>query len=243
VRDHFDQYPQLAELAQPFRVDPLPNYMALTAAYELPLGESGPAEGPVVAVGGDHLSRFTLDWPAEGGFIVTGGRKSGRSSTLAALLHQLAWRKEPLLVVSARSSVLTEVAAGHSVPVVSAGDTTPAQLEELLDGLGERVTIVVDDAEHWKNAPIEHSLVGVKHRASFVVAADAESVSTLFGGPFVEAKKARRALVLRPESAVMGTQAIGSPIPKFMLGRGSAGGGVFTTSSGWMPVRVPDIRQ
>ncbi|MFB9308824.1 S-DNA-T family DNA segregation ATPase FtsK/SpoIIIE [Agromyces hippuratus] len=243
VRDHFDQYPQLAELAQPFRVDPLPGYMALTAAYELPLGESGPADGPVVAVGGDHLSRFTLDWPAEGGFVVTGGRKSGRSSTLAAMLHQLAWRKEPLLVVSARQSVLTEVAAGHSVPVVSAADTAPAQLDEILDALGQRVTIFVDDAEQWKNAPIEHALSGVKHRAAFVVAADTESVSTLFGGPLVEAKKARRALVLRPESSVMGTQVIGSPIPKFMLGRGSAGGGVFTTPAGWMPVRVPDIRQ
>ena len=68
-------------------------------------------------------------------------------------------------------------------------------------------------------------------------------MSTLFGGPFAEAKKARRALVLRPESSVMGTQVIGSPIPKFMLGRGSAGGGVFTTAAGWLPVRVPDIRQ
>jgi S-DNA-T family DNA segregation ATPase FtsK/SpoIIIE len=76
-----------------------------------------------------------------------------------------------------------------------------------------------------------------------MVAADTESVSTLFGGPLVEAKKSRRALVLRPESAINGTQVVGSPIPKFMLGRASAGAGVLTTAAGWMPVRVPDIRQ
>lgn len=242
VRDHFEQFPQLAELAQPFRVDPLPGHMALTASYDLPLGESGPDDGPIVAVGGDRLSRFTLDWPAEGGFIVTGGRKSGRSSTLAAVMHQLAWRKEPLLVVSPKSSVLTEVAAGHGIPVISAPDTTPQQLDEITAGLGDRFTVIVDDAEQYKNAPIEHALVGIKHRAGFIVAADSESVSTLFGGPFAEAKKSRRALVLRPESAILGTQAIGSPIPKLLLGRGAAGAGVFTTSAGWMQVRVPDIR-
>ncbi|MDQ2660442.1 MAG: FtsK/SpoIIIE domain-containing protein [Actinomycetota bacterium] len=243
VRDHFDQFRQLAELPRPFRVDPLPSYLALTAAYELPLDDSGPGDGPVVAVGGDQLSRFTLDWPAEGGFVVTGSRKSGRSSALAAVVHQLAWRKEPILVVSSRRSILTDVAAGHSAPIISAGDTSPQQLEELLDSLGERATIVVDDAEQFKNAPIEHALTGVKHRATFIVAADTEAVSTLFGGPLVEAKKSRRALVLRPESAINGTQVIGSPIPKFMLGRASAGAGVLATAGGWLPVRVPDIRQ
>ncbi|MCD2441627.1 hypothetical protein LQ757_04985 [Agromyces sp. SYSU K20354] len=243
VRDHFDRFPQLAELPRPFRVDPLPTYLALTASYELPLGESGPAEGPVVAVGGDQLSRFTLDWPAEGGFVVAGSRKSGRSSALAAVVHQLAWRKEPILVVSSRQSILTDVAAGHSIPVIAAGDTSPAHLDDVLDGLGERVTVVVDDAEQYKNAPIEHALTGIKHRATFIVSADTEAVSTLFGGPIVEAKKSRRALVLRPESAINGTQVVGSPIPKFMLGRASAGAGVLTTAAGWLPVRVPDIRQ
>jgi len=243
VRDHFDQFPQLAELPRPFRVDPLPGHFALTASYELPLGEAGAPDGPVVAVGGDLLSRFTIDWPSDGGFIVTGGRKSGRSSALAAIVHQLAWRKTPLVVVSPRESILTEVAAGHGIPVLSAGDTSPADLEAVLDGVGEFVTVVVDDAEVFKNAPIEHALTGVKHRVAFIVSADSESLSTLFGGPVVEAKRARRALVLRPESTIMGTQAVGTPIPKFLLGRGTPGSAVLTTSTGWLPVRVPDIRQ
>ncbi|UOE42652.1 FtsK/SpoIIIE domain-containing protein [Agromyces larvae] len=243
VRDHFDQFPQLAELPQPFRVDPLPGHFALTAAYDLPLGDSGPADGPVVAVGGDLLSRFTVDWPAEGGLLVTGGRKSGRSSALAAITHQLAWRKVPLLVVATRDSILTEVAAGHGIRVITSATTTPPELEAALEGLGDHVTIVVDDAEVFKNAPIEHALTGVKHQSTFLVAADSESLSGLFGGPVVEAKRSRRALVLRPESSILGTQAVGSPIPKFMLGRGTPGSAVFTTPAGWLPVRVPDIRQ
>jgi S-DNA-T family DNA segregation ATPase FtsK/SpoIIIE len=243
VRDHFDQFPQLAALPSPFRVDPLPGHFALTASYELPLGESGPDDGPVVAVGGDLLSRFTLDWPAEGGFVVTGPRKSGRSSALAAIVHQLAWRKAPVVVVSGRESILTEVAAAHGIQVLGGGDIGPAELDPILDAAGEFVTVVVDDAEQLKNTPIEHALTGAKHRAVFIVAADSESLSTLFGGPVVEAKRARRALVLRPESTIMGTQAVGSPIPKFMLGRATPGSAVLTTPSGWLPVRVPDIRQ
>lgn len=243
VRDHFDQFPQLAELPQPFRVDPLPGYMALTAAYELPLGDGGGEDGPVVAIGGDRLSKFTLDWPGDGGFVVTGDRRSGRSSTLAAIVHQLAWRKEPLLVVSPRASVLTELAERSGIPVITAAETQPAQLDEILAPFDGRVTVVVDDAEQFKNAPIEHALTGIKHRATFIVAADTDSLSTLFGGPFVEAKKARRAFVLRPAAAMIGTQAVGAPIPKFMLGQAPAGGGVFTTPSGWMPARVPDVRQ
>ncbi|MEF3403281.1 FtsK/SpoIIIE domain-containing protein [Agromyces sp. CCNWLW203] len=243
VRDHFDQFPQLAALPSPFRVDPLPGHFALTASYELPLGESGPDDGPVVAVGGDLLSRFTLDWPAEGGFVVTGPRKSGRSSALAAIVHQLAWRKAPVVVVAGRESILTEVAAAHGIQVLGGGDIGPAELDPILDAAGEFVTVVVDDAEQLKNTPIEHALTGAKHRAAFIVAADSESLSTLFGGPVVEAKRARRALVLRPESTIMGTQAVGSPIPKFMLGRATPGSAVLTTPSGWLPVRVPDIRQ
>jgi S-DNA-T family DNA segregation ATPase FtsK/SpoIIIE len=41
----------------------------------------------------------------------------------------------------------------------------------------------------------------------------------------------------------MGTQAIGTPIPKFMLGRGTPGSAVVTTPTGWLAARVPDVRQ
>jgi len=244
VRDHFDQFAALGQLPRPMRVDPLPSYMSLTEALSLPLGDAGPATGPVVGVGGDVLSRFTFDWPGAGGFLVTGPRRSGRSSALAAIVHQLASaRTTPIVVVATRSSVLTQVAAEHRIPVIDNPLLTPPELDALLPDADTQITVVVDDAEQYKNAAIEHTLTGVKHRAVFLVAADSESLSTLFGGPVVEAKRSRHALVLRPESTIMGTQAVGSPIPKFMLGRGTPGSGVLTTPSGWLAVRVPDVHQ
>ncbi len=244
VRDHFDQYPELIALPRPLRVDPLPSYVSLTEALTLPPGDSGPADGPVVAVGGDVLSRYTLDWPGAGGFLVAGPRRSGRSTALAGIVHQLAsLTRTPLLVVSTRESVLTEVARSHGIAVVDSPLLTPPELDALLPADGATTTIVVDDADQYKNAPIEHALTGVKHRAVFLVAADSDALSTLFGGPVVEAKRSRQALVLRPESTIMGTQTIGSPIPKFMLGRGTPGSAVVTTPTGWLAARVPDVRQ
>ncbi|WP_430591645.1 FtsK/SpoIIIE domain-containing protein [Humidisolicoccus flavus] len=243
VHDHFSKFEQLENLPQPFHVDPLPSYMALSAAYDLPLAPGLESELPIVGVGGDKLSKYTLDWPDAGGFVVTGPRRSGRSSALAAIVHQMAWNKIPVLVVATRASVLTEVAEGHKVPIIRESETAPDGLQEVLAQFEGKITIVVDDAEQLKNAPLEHALAGVKHRAVFIASAESDAVSTLFGGAFAEAKRARHAIVLRPIAAMLGTQAVGSPIPKFMLGQSSAGGGVLYTGSEWIPVRVPDIRQ
>ncbi|WP_345751891.1 FtsK/SpoIIIE domain-containing protein [Microbacterium rhizophilus] len=248
VRDAWDQAAE--ELSQPstapapFRVDPMPKYVAMSTAADLPVAHDSAPHGVVVGVGGDRLERYTLEWPEDGGFIAVGGRRSGRSSTLALVVAQLAARRAPVVVAAPRPSVLTETARASGVPVIENGTLTPPELDELLAPFGEQVvTVVVDDAEQFKNAAIEHALTGVKHRARFIVAADIESVSTLFGGPFVEAKRARRALVLQPQSAMYGTQTAGMPIPKFMLGAVPAGGGVLMTPAGWIQVRVPDLRQ
>lgn len=240
VRDHFDQFPQLEALAMPLRVDPLPSYVSLSEALALPVAPGSAPLGPTVAVGGDSLSRYTVDWPAAGGFLVTGPRRSGRSTALAGIVQQLAATGTPLLVVSGRESVLTRTAAQRGIPVIDNAALTPPELDAVLPTGDTVVTVVVDDAEQYKNATIEHTLTGVKHRARFIVAADSESLSTLFGGPVVEAKRSRTALVLRPESTIMGTQAVGSPIPKFLLGRGTPGSGVLTAPTGWLGVRVPE---
>lgn len=228
----------------PFRVDPMPKYVALSSAAELPVAHDNAATGLVVGVGGDRLERYMLDWPGDGGFITVGGRRSGRSSLLALTLMQLVQRRMPVIVAAPRPSALTETAQAAGVSVIENGTISPPELDQLLEPFGDAfVTVVVDDAEQFKNASIEHALTGIKHRARFIVAADIESIATLFGGPFVEAKRARRALVLQPQSAMYGTQTAGTPIPKFMIAAVPAGGGVLMTPGGWIQVRVPDFRQ
>ncbi|WP_221584805.1 FtsK/SpoIIIE domain-containing protein [Microbacterium sp. G2-8] len=230
----------------PFRVDPLPKFLAMSAARELPAAPGVTADGLVVAVGGDTLSRFTIDWPLDGGFIVSGGRQTGRSSTLAALLEQLVAREMPVMVVALRPSILTERARAAGVRVLGSGEVSwgPMELDPALpDADGQKLTVIVDDVEQLKNSPLDASLASLKDRAQFMCAVDIEATSSLFGGPFAEAKRARRAIVLRPGAALHGTQLTGTPIPKFMITATPAGGGVFTTAQGWLQVRVPDLRE
>ncbi|MBF0672058.1 MAG: hypothetical protein IR160_05670 [Salinibacterium sp.] len=248
VRDHFDAFPQLADLPRPFRVDPLPTYIALSASYALPLASGCAQPTPVVAVGGDELSRITLDWPDVGGFIVAGGRGSGRSSTLAAIAHQLAWSKRPVVVVAPRDSVLTEVATGHSLEIVRAPDMDAQQLMDLVGSVaqaagGGTVSVLVDDAEMLKQSPLEQAITGVASLSTFCVGVDADAASTLFGGAIVAAKKARHGIVLSPTNAMVGAQLFGTQIPRYMLGSQTPGGGVLLRDGGWMPVQVPDVRQ
>src|SRR5699024_11148585 len=117
---------------------------------------------------------------------------------LALIARQLWERESELVVVALRPSILTEVATQAQVPVIERPDLTPPEVEEILTPYSGTVTVIVDDVERLKNAPIEHALSGISHRARFIVSADVESTSTLFGGPFVEAKRARRAMVLLP---------------------------------------------
>ncbi|WP_207454272.1 FtsK/SpoIIIE domain-containing protein [Herbiconiux sp. SYSU D00978] len=247
VSTHYEGFPQLAELPRPFRVDPLPSYIALSAAYELPLDPACTAPSPIVGVGGDELSRITVDWQQAPGFVVAGVRGSGRSSALAAIAHQLAWAGAPLLVVAPRESVLTEVAASHGATVVSAPDTDAMTLLGILDrvpdALGRRVTVVIDDADLLKQTPLEQALSGVTGQVDLCVAVETEAASTLFSGPFVTAKKARQGLVLSPTNAMTGTQLMGAQIPRFMLGSGTPGSAVLFRDAAWLPVRVPDVRQ
>jgi S-DNA-T family DNA segregation ATPase FtsK/SpoIIIE len=247
VSTHYEGFPQLADLPRPFRVDPLPSYIALSAAYELPLESTSTAPTPVVAVGGDELSRVTIDWEQTQGFVVAGTRGSGRSSTLAAIAHQLAWAASPALVVAPRESVLTEVAATHGIPVVSEPTTDAGELLALLDripdALGKRVTVLIDDADLLKQTPLEQGLSGLTSQVGFCVAVETEAASTLFGGPFVAAKKARQGLVLSPTNAMTGTQLMGAQIPRYMLGAGTPGAGVLFRDAAWLSVRVPDVRQ
>jgi len=247
VRDHFDSFAELAELPRPFRVDPLPAYIALSSAYRLPLAAGCTAPVPTVGVGGDELSRVTVDWSGEQGFVVAGARGTGRSSALAAVAHQLAWAEHPVLVVAPKESVLTQVAAGHDITVVSDPQTDPAALLATLDavaaGRSGRVVVIVDDAEQLKGAPIEQALSGISAGASFCVAVDTEAASSMFGGALPVARKARLGLVLSPLNAMAGTTLFGTQIPRYMLGAQTPGGAVLHRDGAWQAVRVPDVRQ
>ncbi|KAA9149587.1 hypothetical protein F6B41_21975 [Microbacterium lushaniae] len=237
---HFARFPQLAELPAALRVDPLPSHIGLSDAAKLPLAEPDAAETPVVGVGGDTLSRFTIDWPEVGGFIVVGDRRSGKTDALALIAHQLGWAGTPMAVVAAAGSVLAEVAAAHNVPVLTSA-ATAEQIEQAIAGEG-LVTVIVDDAEAIRDSVLERALVAARTRLRFIISLGADSAGTAISGVVTDAKRGRTGLVLSPTSTILGTQLFSTQIPRPFVGRGAPGSGVLFATGGYSAVQVPDLR-
>ncbi|GAB3127804.1 FtsK/SpoIIIE domain-containing protein [Glaciibacter psychrotolerans] len=242
VSAHFASFPQLAELPRPVRVDPLPTSFALSESFALPVLVAGMPEHPVVGIGGDTLSRVTLDWPTAGGFVVVGDPRTGKSSTLALIAHQLAWSSAPVVVVATGDSALTEVAASHGVPVLNASSTADT-IAAALEPRDTTLTIIVDDAEHWRDSALERALTAAKGHSVYCVSIGAGAASSIFSGPYSEAKKALHGLLLSPGTTILGTQVFGGQIPRYLVGRRPAGGGALYIQGEYLPVQVPDLRR
>jgi S-DNA-T family DNA segregation ATPase FtsK/SpoIIIE len=227
---------------EPFRVDAVPQSMALSTAVTLPL-EPGNAEGgPVIAVGGDTVSRITLDWPDAAGFVVIGDRQSGKSSALAGIVRQLAWQRHPLFLVAPRPSILTRVATEFGLPVVTDPALMSAELDALLEPIAAQgiPTIVVDDAEVIKDSFVEQGLSAWRQRARFIVSADMQSIVRLHSGPFVAAKAGQSGIVFSPTISQQASAAFGANIPRPLLGKRAKGGGLLYRSGEYVQVQVPD---
>ncbi|GIG54905.1 FtsK/SpoIIIE domain-containing protein [Demequina activiva] len=226
----------VALATHPMRVDTLPGRISLADALALPAAEGCDPANPVVAVGGDELSRFTVDVGAGQHLLVTGERASGKSTVLAALCTQLARRGDSVLAVAPRSSPLAQAAAAAGVPVVTDTATDAATLGTPPPG---RTVVLVDDADTIRDTPLEAALMMDGANRTYVAAARTGSVATAFSGPIAEAKKAARGIVLQPASSLLGTQALGQSIPKALVGRGTPGEGALFLDGDYVGVRVP----
>lgn len=245
VAAHFARFPELADLPQAWHIDPLPEDVPFSAVGDLPVAGSGMPEVPVVAVGGDRLSRYTLAWPELGGFVVVGEPRSGKSSTLALLAHQLAWARHPVVTVAAASSPLAEVAAEHGLArldgTATADDVTAALAA--VAGTGRRTTVVIDDAESWRGTPLESALMAARDGVVFAASVAAGAAATTVTGPFAEAKRGQSGILLSPGTSILGTQVFGAQLPRVLVGRRSPGGGVLRRDGDYLPIRVPDVRR
>jgi DNA segregation ATPase FtsK/SpoIIIE, S-DNA-T family len=237
---HFGRFPQLAELPRALRVDPLPSHIGLSDAAGLPLAEPEMPETPVVGVGGDTLSRFTIDWPELGGFVVVGDRRSGKTDALALITHQLGWRGTRMAVVAAAGSVLAEVAAAHEAPLLTTSSTAE-QIEAAIAG-DEIMTVIVDDADAIRDSVLERTLVTARGRLRFLISLGADAAGTAISGVVTDAKRGRSGIVLSPTSTILGTQLFSTQIPRTFVGRGAPGSGVLFTAGAYLPVQVPDLR-
>ncbi|MGH3426913.1 MAG: hypothetical protein ACRDQZ_05010, partial [Mycobacteriales bacterium] len=107
--------------------------------------------------------------------------------------------------------------------VLSSPALATADLKAALAAAPERAVVLMDDAELLRDCQAEDELrallrAGAGSGRALVIAGDAEAVCTGFSGWQVDLKKARRGLLLAPQSVTEG-DLIGIRPPRSLLGQ------------------------
>lgn len=187
----------------------------------------------VVGIGDRTLEPVSID-PLDGGFLVAGPNRSGRSNALHVLaldaaplalggLHLFAPRRSPLTELD----LWTHVARGHAQCEEYAEELCDQLLDRSLDD--ELVAIFIDDAGELSDSDAEAPLEKLARRARdlniwFCLGAEASQVRRSFGGPLAEVRRDRHGLLLRPDVDLDG-DLLDTQVPRlaptaWVLGRG-----------------------
>ncbi|MBB6419087.1 FtsK/SpoIIIE domain-containing protein [Streptomyces sp. AK010] len=215
---------------RPFRVDSLPSRISFPEAWELrdPDASRSRLFG-LVGIGGDEIVGFGPDL-AEGvpAFVVAGPAKSGRSTVMLNFAHSFLSQGTRLVIAAPRQSPLRGLDGTDGVLKVFTGDDIDEdEFEELVDqaSLEEPIAVLVDDGELLEDCDAESQMKklvsrGAERGLALVIAGDEEDVCSGFSGWQVDAKKARRGILLSPQESSSGD------LVGVRLNRGMVGGQV-----------------
>jgi DNA segregation ATPase FtsK/SpoIIIE, S-DNA-T family len=151
-----------------------------------------------------------------------------------------------VLLVVPRPSPLHRLggAAGVAGVLDGAGLESETLVAALADG--GPLVVLVDDAELVRDTTAGEELTAMLRRqrgpVGLVLAGDAESVGSGFSGWQVEARKARRGLLLSPQN-LTDADLIGARVPRAMIGRAlKPGRGLLHLGDGTLQVvQVPEV--
>jgi S-DNA-T family DNA segregation ATPase FtsK/SpoIIIE len=221
---------ELSREERPFRLDVLPSRVTVSEALALRETATGldvtGAAAPLllVGVGGDELTAYGVDPRATSSFMVAGPPRSGRSTVLQTAVSAALGQGACVVVLAPRPSPLRDLAGTPGVLGVFTETSTPLDtVTELLESAGDGpVVVVLDDAEEMKDCPVSPLLMQLVRSAGpvpacllFAGAADALQVG--FSGWHVEARKARRGMLLSPQGMSDG-ELIGVRLPRSTIG-------------------------
>ncbi|GAA1903469.1 FtsK/SpoIIIE domain-containing protein [Streptomyces sodiiphilus] len=236
---------------RPFRVDVLPANLTFEDAWEMRDPEtSGSALWSLVGVGGDELTAYGPDM-ATGirSFVVAGPAKSGRSTVLMHMARSFLRNGVRLVVSTPRVSPLRELEGETGVLHLLTG--TKLTNEQVAEALGtaspdDPIVFLMDDAEdlrRCKEADDELRAVvirGAERGVSVVIGGDAADVCSGFSGWQSEVKKARRGVLLSPQTHRHG-ELIGAKLARSVaVERPQPGNGILHLGDGRpMTVKLP----
>ncbi|WP_328913989.1 MULTISPECIES: FtsK/SpoIIIE domain-containing protein [unclassified Streptomyces] len=216
----------LPRARRPFRVDVLPSRLSFADAWEM--RDTDAARSPLwalVGVGGDELTGVGPDLSdGTAAFVIGGPGKSGRSTLLLTLARSCQRQGVKLVVAAPRPSPMRELAGGEGVLRVFAESEIPAEeLTKALDeAAGSPVVVLIDDAELLRDCEARDVLKDIIARGSdqgraVVLAGGEEDICSGFSGWQVDAKKARRGVLLSPQQTMSG-ELIGTRLSRSTVG-------------------------
>ena len=228
---------------RPARVDDLP--LAITAAQAL---ELGPTPGPgwiPLGVGGDTLAVRSVSMEDVGnGVLITGPRRSGRSTALAFALQSALDNGTRTILILPRRSPLTAWADHPGVAGVLDSTSKVDLLQDLLDEGSTDTLVVVDDLDILgKTHPLAKELETYMRscrdaEGGVLIACNIDETQGMGQNLLASVRKNRTGLLLAPRSAADGStfsttlpRSVGAPVP---LGRA-----IMITTQGWAWVQVP----
>lgn len=208
---------------KPFRIDVVPRTITLDEALRHLPEEHAVAGRVALGVGGDELTLSTHDFVQDTPvFIVGGSPRSGKSTALLAMARHVLSTGGAVVAVTPRDSVLRSLDGTAGATIVTDGGIGAEGLSALVDATADRFTLLlVDDAEALKETPAEPVFRSVMESdrgrsVGLVLAGDVEGVASGFRGWQVDAKKARRGMLLAPLSTVDG-DLIGTKLSKSLV--------------------------
>ncbi|SBT88571.1 DNA segregation ATPase FtsK/SpoIIIE, S-DNA-T family [Streptomyces sp. DI166] len=214
---------------RPFRVDSLPSRISFDEAWELRDPEVSRSRLYALAgIGGDEIVGFGPDL-AQGvpSFVIAGPAKSGRSTVLMNFAQSFLKQGVRLVVAAPRQSPVRQLDGVEGVlKVFTSDDIDEDEFEELIDdaepSVENPVVVLVDDGEILEDCDAESQMKkivsrGAERGLALVIAGDEEDVCSGFSGWQVDAKKARRGILLSPQESSSG-DLIGVRLNRSMVG-------------------------
>jgi len=249
ARAAMEKYGDVPRERLPFRLDVLPVRVGLGQADELvdvPLS----ASALVLAVGGDTLGVRMLDAFDHGpALLVTGSRRSGRSTvlrTMATYALRTGWQ---VLLVTPRISPLRDLAGRDGVhgPFDAASDESEVRaLVDRLVAADAPLLALVDDvelvgADGWLATLLGDLVDRLRDTGSVLAAAGTPAeMGGLYRGPVVALKRSGSGLMLSPQSSA-DPDMFGVSMARSLLGQSLPPGGGYLMRSGLPPERVQVI--
>jgi DNA segregation ATPase FtsK/SpoIIIE, S-DNA-T family len=201
----------------------------------------------LLGLGGDELAAVGVDLRRAGGFVVTGPRRSGRSSAMVVMAESLLAGGCAVVAFCPRRSPLRDLRGRPGVVGVVDGDEPSVQETlELLNSVAGPMVAFVDDAPLLYAAAVAELLEHVAREGpdmghALVIAGTADELIRPMRGFIYSACQSRTGLMLCPENHTQG-ELFGVRLARSMVFRGPAGRGVLVDNGAMRLVQVPKVR-